>query len=195
VRTDGRHIRTEKIQVVYHNKFWIYFGLFMVALEFFDAANFVMYRPKRRMAFIPRTGYLCLLPAVRTLGGCIMSVWPDFLSIAVFFVGSLFFYAWVVLTIFNEFNGTIPWGEDGSIKTNHGFDTFGNTFYTMFLAGTTEAFVEKFLPSYTAYRWTGFLWLFFLIFLQVLLLNLVLDTLVAAYNNYSEDFQERFCGE
>merc|ERR1740117_705245 len=109
-------------------------------------------------------------------------------------MGTLIFYAWVVVTIFNDLTDEIPWGE-GHITANKGLDTFSSTLYTMFVAGTTDDFVEAFLPSYTTYRSTGLLWLLFLVILQVLLLNLVLDTLVAAYNKYSEETKEDFTSE
>ena len=61
---------------------------------------------------------------------------------------------------------------------------------TIFIAGSTDDFVDCLLPSYTSYRSSGLLWFLFLVIVHVLLLNLVLDTLVAAYTKYSEEQEE-----
>lgn len=49
---------------------------------------------------------------------------------------------------------------------------------------------DCFILTYTANRATGLLWLLFLVIVHVLLLNLVLDTLVAAYTGYQEHAEE-----
>jgi two pore calcium channel protein len=161
------------------------FGLSMCALEAIDCIIFVVFRPKFRVAFIARTGYLVLLPSVRRLALCIMAVIWEFLSIAAFYVGTLIFFAWMAVIIFKNTDGEI-YGK----PINKGFKTFSSTMYTMFVAGSTDEFVGCLLPTYSAFRPAGLLWLSFLVIVQVLLLNLVLDTLVAAYTRYNEETEE-----
>ena len=66
---------------------------------------------------------------------------------------------------------------------------------TIFIAGSTDDFVDCLLPTYTSYRSSGLLWFVFLVIVHVLLLNLVLDTLVAAYTKYSEEQEEEITSE
>eukprot|EP00929_Paragymnodinium_shiwhaense_P112330 TRINITY_DN80589_c0_g1_i1.p1 TRINITY_DN80589_c0_g1~~TRINITY_DN80589_c0_g1_i1.p1 ORF type:complete len:772 (+),score=181.56 TRINITY_DN80589_c0_g1_i1:94-2409(+) len=178
----------QPLGIEYISRKVIVFGLLMVFIEFIDSAYFIVVRPTFRFAFISRTGFLCLLPPVQKLAKMIVAVLDQFLSIATFFLGAALFFAWIVATIFNDLEGDVP-GMPG-VPINKGLDTFPHAFYTMLVAGTTDDFVACFLPSYTAYRASGLLWLFFLILVQVLLLSLVLDTLVAAYMSYSEEREE-----
>merc|ERR1719401_3059817 len=92
--------------------------------------------------------------------------------------------------MFDDMEGLVN-GE----PVNKGFETFRTTLNTMFVAGSTDEFVGCFLRTYTAHRASGLLWLTFLIIVQVLLLNLVLDTLVAAYTRYQEKAEERDSAE
>jgi len=179
----------QPLDVIYMNKKIIYFGLVCVVIELCDSIFFVVYRPAFRVAFISRTGFLCLLPPVQKLAQMIIAVLDQFVSIGCFFLGAALFFSWIVATIFNTVEGEVP-GMPGVAK-NKGFDTFPHTLNTMLIAGTTDDFVACFIPSYTAFRMSGLLWLLFLVIVQVLLLSLVLDTLVAAYMDYSEKNEEK----
>mmetsp|Transcript_19687 Transcript_19687/g.34923 ORF Transcript_19687/g.34923 Transcript_19687/m.34923 type:complete len:751 (+) Transcript_19687:102-2354(+) len=173
------------IAIEYHSLAVIRFALLMVLLNLLDICLFVTVRPKWRLAFLARTGFLVTLPPVRRLGHCVMSVIGEFISIAGFYLGTVVFFAWIFVTIFNNIEGDI-FGE----PVNKGLDTFSNSLNTMFIAGSTDDFWVCLLPSYTLYRHSGLLWLIFLVIVHVLLLNLVLDTLVAAYTKYSEEAEE-----
>jgi len=175
----------DKLSIEYNNLSVISFGLFCCVLELLDCGIFVIVRPRFRFAFLARTGYLLLLPAVRRLAHCISAVIGEFLSIAAFYAGTIVFFAWIAVVMFDDMEGLVN-GE----PVNKGFDSFRTTLNTMFIAGSTDEFVECFLPTYTAHRASGLLWLVFLIIVQVLLLNLVLDTLVAAYTRYAEATEE-----
>eukprot|EP00927_Polykrikos_kofoidii_P070995 TRINITY_DN67342_c0_g1_i1.p1 TRINITY_DN67342_c0_g1~~TRINITY_DN67342_c0_g1_i1.p1 ORF type:complete len:809 (-),score=138.74 TRINITY_DN67342_c0_g1_i1:87-2513(-) len=172
------------LHVTYKNEKVVAFGLTMVGIEIIDALWFIFYRPNFRIAFIPRTGYLCLLPGVQRLVRMIFSVMGEFLSIACFFVGVVIFYAWIVTTLFKN-----------DEEHNHGLDTLHNSVHNMMLAGTTDNFLDIFLELYTENRATGILWLFFLVTAQVFLLSLVLDSLVAAYMTNSESETEEQCAQ
>jgi len=187
-----------KLQVQYFDRLNIEYnsltvnslGLAMCLLEVADCLIFVLFRPRFRVCFLARTGFLCLLPAVRRLAICISAVIGEFLSIAVFYAGTIVFFAWIAVVMFDDMEGFV----DGK-PLNKGFETFRTTLNTMFVAGSTDEFVDCFLRTYTAYRSTGFLWLIFLVIVQVLLLNLVLDTLVAAYTRYAERTEEKDSAE
>mmetsp|Transcript_2025 Transcript_2025/g.5861 ORF Transcript_2025/g.5861 Transcript_2025/m.5861 type:complete len:765 (-) Transcript_2025:10-2304(-) len=169
----------------YHSLPVINFGLCMCALHLVDCVVFVHFRPNFRLAFVARTGYLCMLPAVRRLGHCISAVVGEFMSIAVFYAGTIVFFAWIAVVMFDDVKG-----EVNGQPVNKGFSTFRATLNTMFIAGSTDEFVDCFILTYTANRATGLLWLLFLVIVHVLLLNLVLDTLVAAYTGYQEHAEE-----
>merc|ERR1719161_974908 len=102
------------------------------------------------------------------------------------------FFAWITVTIFDDIKDVDPVTHEA---INKGFDTLAASLNSMFVAGATEDFTFIFMPTYTAYRQTGMLWLVFLVIVQVLLLNLVLDTLVGAYMTYTEKEEEKITGE
>jgi hypothetical protein len=92
-------------------------------------------------------------------------------------------FAWVTVTLFHDYRNRNMEGE----MIDEGFTSFPTSVYSMFLASVTEeSFIEIFKPTFTEFRITGLLWLFFLVLVHLLLLNLVLDTLVAGYATVSE---------
>lgn len=52
-------------------------------------------------------GYLCMLPAVRRLGHCISAVVGEFMSIAVFYAGTIVFFAWIAVVMFDDVKGEV----------------------------------------------------------------------------------------
>ncbi|CAK9079284.1 unnamed protein product [Durusdinium trenchii] len=178
------------IAVEYHSLPVIRFGLVMCLWKLADMLVFGLFRPNFRTAFVARTGFLVMLPSVRRLGHCVFSVIGEFMSIAVIYVGTVIFFAWVFVTIFDDIEGIVH-GK----PVNHGLDSFSRSLNTIFIAGSTDDFVDCLLPTYTSYRSSGLLWFVFLVIVHVLLLNLVLDTLVAAYTKYSEEQEEEITSE
>lgn len=176
--------------VQYCNMSVIHFGLYMVFFAFIDVVVFAIFRQRFRCAFLMRTGFLAILPQVLSLLTCIKEVLNEFLSIAVFLFGTILLFAWIAVTIFDDITG--DWYEK---PINVGLDNFSSTLYTMFVAGVTSDFVTCFLPSYSVFRASGILWAMFLLTVHVLLLNLVLDTLVAAYTNHAEEVEEQQVAE
>eukprot|EP00928_Gymnodinium_smaydae_P014755 TRINITY_DN15428_c0_g1_i1.p1 TRINITY_DN15428_c0_g1~~TRINITY_DN15428_c0_g1_i1.p1 ORF type:complete len:606 (-),score=142.93 TRINITY_DN15428_c0_g1_i1:73-1890(-) len=151
-----------------------------------------------RFTFIFRTGLLLLLPGPQRLFFRIFNrtMLGEWASIAVFFVGNTLFFAWIVVTLFQnkDLANMVAWtSEEEEILANHGFETFRASIYTMFLAGTTEGFTDIFMPSFVVSRWFGLLWFAYLLIAQVLLLNLVIDAFVAAYMTGSEELEEKLC--
>jgi len=151
-----------------------------------DCLIFIVFRPSFRMAPLFRTGYLLLLPNMRRLLFCIFAVLGEMASIGVFYAGTIVFFAWIAVVMFDDVEGYVF----HDVPINKGFDSFGTTLNTMFIAGSTDDFLDAFLPTYTAHRASGLLWFVFLFIVHVLLLNLVLDTLVAAYTGYAESKEE-----
>lgn len=164
--------------VTYFDMRVVYFGLAMVLLEAIDSIWFIIVRPTFRFAFIPRTGFLCLLPAVRSIAHVIQNCLGQFLAISGFLVGTILLFAWIVASIMSEI-------DDPELKGGK-FETLSQTVYTMTDSGCTSDFLANFLPSYTRYRAFGLLWLVFLVITQILMLSLVLDTLVNAYVNFAD---------
>jgi len=160
-------------------------GLAMVAFEVVDMVAFILWRQPLRLAFIPRTAFMVLLPQVLNLFSSIASVIQEFVTIAVFFASGIFMFAWIATMLFDGVEGEI-YGE----PVIAGLDSFGHSVNTMFVAGATDDFFEMFRNSYTLYRTSGLLWLTFLVIVHVLLLSLVLDTLVSAYTKLTEENEE-----
>lgn len=163
----------------YANVSEIKFGLAMLVLEAADVIAFAVFRPRFRLAFLARTGYLCLLPAVTELVRCVVACLWEMVSVAVFLAGTMMFFAWIAVTVFKDLD-----------RGTEGFTSLKESMNSMFIAGVSDEFVSVFLKSYTAYRYVGILWLMFLVIAHVLLLSLVLDTLCAAYMSYSEQRTE-----
>lgn len=179
------------IEAVYRDPALISFGMKMCLIAFADIALCVCFNPGFRLAFVARSGLLGLLPPVQRLGKCVINVVGELASVVGFLVGTIIFFAWVAVTIFDDLDGVNNAGQ----KINSGLDRIGTSIYTMFVAGTTDDFVDCFLPTFIAYRQVGLLWLVFLVVVQILLLNLVLDTLVVAYMQYAETTEDESCGE
>ncbi|CAK0808833.1 unnamed protein product [Prorocentrum cordatum] len=178
-------------RVVYHETKLIYAGLVMVALELADCIVFVLFRPRFRIAFVARTGLFCMMPQLLSLFRCIFKILGEVVTIMAFYVGSLLLFSWIAVELFASAEGEVQgWSGEKTPLINVGLDTFGNSFNTLFVAGSTADFVFVLLPTYTAFRASGILWGLFLVFVKFLLLNLVLDTLVSAYKDFTEALGE-----
>eukprot|EP00913_Durusdinium_trenchii_P000962 g889.t1 len=125
------------IAVEYHSLPVIRFGLVMCLWKLADMLVFGLFRPNFRTAFVARTGFLVMLPSVRRLGHCVFSVIGEFMSIAVIYVGTVIFFAWVFVTIFDDIEGIVH-GK----PVNHGLDSFSRSLNTIFIAGSTDDFVD-----------------------------------------------------
>jgi len=168
------------IKVDYESQTIIKYGMLLLLFEVADVAFFLVFRPRVRFALFARTGYLCLLPAISSLFNCIQNCIWEMVSVAVFLIGVIVFFAWIAMTIFSVTDQPLE-----------GFTSFGTSLNSMFMAGVSEEFVQVFLGSYTKYRWVGVMWLAFLVLAHVLLLNLVLDSLVSSYMKFSESEEEK----
>jgi hypothetical protein len=178
--------KQHNVEKQYHDVKLIDVGLFMVCLEVLDCLVFILFRPHFRLAFVARTAFLCLIPPVMNLARCIFTIVGEVTTIAVFYLGTVLFFAWIATQVFDGVQG-----EVNGKPINHGLDTFGNSLNSLFVAGSTADFVFVFLPTYTAYRSSGILWFVFLIIVKVLLLSLVLDSLVAAYMQFNEETSDK----
>lgn len=168
----------------YGDRTEILIGIFITLLGFADCTMFFMFRNHFRIVLITRSGLLLMLPSVRNLARIAFAVIWEVCSIMAFLFGTILMFAWVAVTLFHDFNTRNIEG----VMIDEGFHTFSSAVYSMFLASVTEeGFIDHFLPTFTAFRVTGFLWLFFLVLVHLLLLNLVLDTLVAGYVRVTEE--------
>lgn len=165
----------------YYSMRQLNFLTIMLAIELVDCGIFAFWpiRPKFRVAFLARTAILCMLPSVIKLYKCISKILVEVATVAVFFVGFLFFFAWVSVMIFNE---------DPNPPEN--FKSFGRAFYGLFIAGVCDEFTDILIESYTSHRMIGMLWFVFLLVVHLLFLSLVLDTLCAGYMKTEEDDKE-----
>lgn len=174
-RVQTKYFDTMEPKQFYYSMNRVHCGLAFLVFELCDCAIFIIFRPKWRFAFIARTGLLCLQPQVISLCKLVSTCLWEFVSVAVFLLGAIFIFAMTAVTII----GPLEHGAEG-------FQTFTESLNSMFVSGVSADFYVVMLKSYTAHRWTGLIWLIFLVVVHILLLSLVLDTLVAAYMSYSE---------
>lgn len=156
------------------------FCLLMLGIELVDCCVYFCFRPKLRLAFLARFLLLCMLPSVIKLYRCISKIVVEVGTVAVFFVGFLFFFAWVSVMIFN-----------GDSNPPEHFGSFTDAFYGLFIAGICDEFTDILLVSYTRYRSIGILWFIFLLVVHLLFLSLVLDTLCAGYMKSEEEERDK----
>merc|ERR1719158_1612820 len=107
-----------------------------------------------------------MMPSVIKLAKCIGEILVEVATVAVFFVGFLFFFAWVSVMIFN-----------GDENPPEHFSGLRKAFYGLFVAGVCDEFTDILIESYTSMRAIGILWFIFLLVVHLLFLSLVLDTL------------------
>ncbi|CAJ1452288.1 unnamed protein product [Effrenium voratum] len=181
------------IGVQYHDRRVIIAGLFFAVGSILDTLVFTFFRVPLRFTWIFRTGLLFILPGVQRVYTLIFNrrMIGEFSSVAVFFVGTVMFFAWVAVTIFKDLDTPAYKNEEEVITANKGLATLSKATYTLFVSGIGEGFVDNLLPSFVVYRSSGVFWLLFLVIGQILLLNLVIDAFVAAYLKGSEELQDR----
>jgi len=172
----------------YSNLANVYVGCVCAIGSILDTAVFAIFKDPFRMTFLFRTGLLCLLPGVQRLSVRIFNrqMLGQFASVAVFFIGTVLFFAWIAVTVYKESTQISFVMKGEPISVNKGFEGLQSAIYTMFLAGMTEGFDDIFIPTVTNCRASAILWLAFLLLTQVLFLNLVIDAFVAAYLEGSE---------
>eukprot|EP00933_Yihiella_yeosuensis_P020344 TRINITY_DN16316_c0_g1_i1.p1 TRINITY_DN16316_c0_g1~~TRINITY_DN16316_c0_g1_i1.p1 ORF type:complete len:1621 (-),score=384.37 TRINITY_DN16316_c0_g1_i1:116-4978(-) len=174
----------------YKNLRIIFWGCIFAVGGILDTAVFTLIKLPIRLTFIFRTGLIFLLPGVQSLFTSIFNkkMFSEFMSISVFLWGTMGFFAWTAVTIFKDINQVSYVTEEGeAVLVNKDLDTLTGAFYSMFVAAVTGEFVDVFLPSFTAYRTVGFMWLTFLVLAKILFENLTLDTLVSAYINGADE--------
>lgn len=181
------------IGVQYHNSRLITAGLIFAVGSLLDTILFTFTRMPMRFTWIFRTGLLFILPGVQRVYTLIFNrrMIGEFASVAVFFVGTVMFFAWVTVTIFKDLDSVAYQSEEEVVTANQGLATLRQATYTLFVSGIGEGFVDNFLPSFFVYRASGIFWLIFLVIGQILLLNLVIDAFVAAYLKGSEEELDR----
>eukprot|EP00928_Gymnodinium_smaydae_P014766 TRINITY_DN15428_c0_g5_i1.p1 TRINITY_DN15428_c0_g5~~TRINITY_DN15428_c0_g5_i1.p1 ORF type:complete len:1554 (-),score=231.41 TRINITY_DN15428_c0_g5_i1:177-4838(-) len=167
-------------------------GVFLAIGSAIDTAVFVWFRYPLRLTFIFRTGLLFLLPGIQHLFYNVFTprLVSEFLSVASFLFGTMIFFAWIALTLFQDLNIVAYEAEGEEMLVNKGFDSFATASYTMFVAAITAEWTECFMPTFTYVRASGIMWFLFLVLCQILLKNIVLDTLVSAYLSGAEVEQE-----
>jgi len=153
-----------------------HFCMAMIGISVIDCLIYAHFRPGYRVAFLARTALFCMQPSVIKLYKCISKILVEVGTVAVFFVGFLFFFAWVSVMIFN-----------GDPNPPQHFSNFGKAFYGLFVAGVCDEFTDVLIESYTRYRAIGIVWFIFLLVVHLLFLSLVLDTLCAGYMKSEEE--------
>lgn len=139
------------IQARYGDYFEIWCGIIITCLGFVDCFVFFFFWSHTRIVLITRSGLLMMLPSVRQLAKIAFSVIVDVCSIMLFLLGTILMFAWVAVTLFHDYRIRNVEG----VMIDDGFKSLPNAIYSMFLASVTEeAFIEKFLPTFTAFRVT-----------------------------------------
>ena len=172
----------------YINKKWLDVGILFVIMEVMDIFCYFLLAKTARFAFLARTGFLFLIPAIQRLSGGILAVFKELTTLLAFYIGTIVFFAWVANMTFSRYTEV----EDGHVVPKYeDFAAFNETLYTMWVSASTDDFMERFKEPYLDSKVSGLLWLVFLVIVKVLLLNLVLDTLVHEYTKSSEELEEK----
>ena len=132
------------IGLVYNSTLNIKLGFFFSIGSILDTLVFTIFRYPLRLTFVFRSGLLCLLPGVQRLSVRIFNrkMMGEFASVAIFFVGTVLFFAWIALTLFRDTSDISYTAGGKAVPVNKGFETLGHAVHTMFLAGITEGFTE-----------------------------------------------------
>merc|ERR1719265_2043262 len=91
-----------------------------------DTALFACFRVPFRMTFIFRSGLIFMLPGVQHIFGNIFNrtVLTEFGSVAVFFLGTMAFFAWIGLTVIGTTKAFSNMDGEEKVAANKGFTTF-----------------------------------------------------------------------
>ncbi|CAK9013026.1 Two pore calcium channel protein 1B (Voltage-dependent calcium channel protein TPC1B) (NtTPC1B), partial [Durusdinium trenchii] len=102
------------IGVQYHNSRLITAGLIFAVGSLLDTILFTFTRMPMRFTWIFRTGLLFILPGVQRVYTLIFNrrMIGEFASVAVFFVGTVMFFAWVTVTIFKDLDSVAYQSEE-----------------------------------------------------------------------------------
>ncbi|CAK0877208.1 unnamed protein product [Prorocentrum cordatum] len=176
------------VGVEWNSRRCINFGRLFAVCSIIDTLVFCVCRNSFRFTWLFRSGLLFIMPSVQQMCWSIFNprVLGEFCSVAVFLLGAFVFFAWIAVTLFMKAD-TLAYQEgEEQVLANKGMESFPTALYTMFVAGASGDFIDCFLPSYTMFRASGLLWMIYLMLTQVLLKNLVMDTLVTAFVRGSE---------
>jgi len=181
------------VGVTWNSRTCIHLGRFFAVGSIADTLVFSIYRNPFRLTWLFRSGLLFLMPSVQRIFSNIFNrtVLGEFLSVAVFLLGTMVFFAWIAITLFSQADKIAYQEGEETVLANKELDTFPAALYTMFVAGVSGEFIDCFLPSFTVFHTSGFLWIIYLVLTQVLLKNLVMDTLITAYLDGSKEELEK----
>jgi hypothetical protein len=165
-------------------------GAIMVMMA--DTVLFAIARHHFRLAPFMRVVLMLCKPKLNQLLCALISIVNEWLSVATFWIGTVIFFAWIAVTIFE--NDTFKNKEHEYV--NAGFDTFGNGLYTVFVSSATVDFIDKLNPTFAANRAYGLLWFVCLFLSNFLFLNLILAMVFETYQRkfskaMSKVFQNR----
>jgi two pore calcium channel protein len=174
--------------VEYGSRRSMHLGRLFAVGSIIDTVVFMWFRQPFRFTWLFRSGLLFLMPSVQHIFWNIFSrtVLMEFFSVGVFMIGAMVFFAWIAVTLFMVSDKVAFVEEEEIVSANKGMDKFSSALYTMFVAGVSGEFIDCFLPSFTVYKSSGILWMIYLVLTQVLLKNLVMDTLITAYLHSSK---------
>lgn len=136
-----------------------------------DAAYFVLNEGALfRTAPYVRFLLAVLTPSVRRVARSFLGVVKATSKIAMFLLGTILLFAWVMAMIMDDFEETTRHG----VPVNLGYENFGNAIYTTFVCVTTANLPAAMTPTYMHNRKFVFLWIPFFaiticIFMQVIL--------------------------
>mmetsp|Transcript_52617 Transcript_52617/g.139752 ORF Transcript_52617/g.139752 Transcript_52617/m.139752 type:complete len:1775 (-) Transcript_52617:582-5906(-) len=147
-----------------------------------DVWIFGTFRPSARLAPYMRVVFMVCIPAVNRLLKALVGIINEWLSVVSFWMGTVGFFAWIGVTLLND-NEEV---NTAGMKVNEGFDSFGSSVYTMFVASSSDDFVDKFNPTFTQNRAYGLLWIVCLFLSNFLFLNLILAMI---FEKYAESFK------
>jgi len=150
------------------------------------ASDYLTLWDNNRLACLPRAAILIMLPSVLTLLACIIDILPEMQTVLLFFAGFIAFFAWLIFQVVKSLDD-----PDFPVKYEiPEYATIGQTFFSLYVAGICDEFVDVMLGAYAKQRFLGILWFAYLVVVHLLFLSLVLDTLCAGYMKQTENKEE-----
>mmetsp|Transcript_8836 Transcript_8836/g.19301 ORF Transcript_8836/g.19301 Transcript_8836/m.19301 type:complete len:1207 (-) Transcript_8836:396-4016(-) len=151
-------------------------------VSIWDVWIFCTFRPSARLAPYMRVVFMICIPTVNRLLKALIGIINEWLSVVSFWMGTVAFFAWIGVTLLNDNDSR----NSAGMRVNEGFDSFGSAVYTMFVASSSDDFVDKFNPTFTQNRGYGLLWIWCLFLSNFLFLNLILAMI---FEKYAESFK------
>lgn len=159
----------------------------MILLGFCDFIYFGFLPGVRyRIAPFVRFGLAISIPWIRDVVSSFARATRAILAIGLFLLGTIIIFAWLGAMMFDDLDQANQYGT----PINQGFESFGNSVYTMFTSVTTGVLPDSMVPSYTDNKATAFFWMPFFVLGSCVFMQIILATVYADYGHQAAELMK-----